>query len=75
MFLKALSRKPKTLEEICKEIARDFIDVSPADIADDVFEFYSVLERDGFIVSGETEAELDKKDSPKTLVFWDFLYR
>jgi MoaA/NifB/PqqE/SkfB family radical SAM enzyme len=62
MFLKALSRKPKTLDEICKEIALNFIDVSPADLADDVLEFYSVLEQDGFIVSGETEAELDKKD-------------
>jgi len=62
VFLKAISRKPKTLEELCEEIAKSFVDVSPADIANDVVEFYSILEEDGFIVSGETEAELDKKD-------------
>jgi len=62
VFLKALSRKPKTLEELSEEIAKNFIDISPADLMNDVKDFYSVLEQDGFIVSGETEAELDKKD-------------
>ena len=62
VFLKNLSRKPKKLEELCGEIAKSFVDVSPSDIANDVAEFYSVLEEDGFIVSGETEAELDSKD-------------
>ncbi|MDR0313111.1 MAG: PqqD family peptide modification chaperone [Treponema sp.] len=62
VFLRAISRKPKTLEEICIEIAQNFIDVSPADLADDVKDFYSILEQDGFIVSGETEEEIDKKD-------------
>jgi radical SAM protein with 4Fe4S-binding SPASM domain len=62
LFLKALSRKPKTLEELCNEIAKNFIDIHPVDIMNDVKEFYAILEQDGFIISGETEAELDKKD-------------
>jgi MoaA/NifB/PqqE/SkfB family radical SAM enzyme len=62
MFLKALSRKPQTLEEICEKTVRNFVDISPAEIEKDAVDFYSVLEQDGFIVSGETEAELDRKD-------------
>jgi len=62
MFLKAISRKPKFLKKLCEEIAVNFIDVSPADIMNDVIDFYSILEQDGFIISGETETELDKKD-------------
>jgi radical SAM protein with 4Fe4S-binding SPASM domain len=62
VFLRAISRNPKTLEEICYEIAKHFIDISPSDLKDDVLGFYSVLEQDGFIISGETETELEKKD-------------
>jgi len=62
VFLKALSRQPKTIEEICEEIANVFIDVTPSDIMNDVIDFYAILEQDGFIISGETEKELDKKD-------------
>lgn len=61
-FLKALSRKPKTLEALCREIVENFAGVTPADIQQDAAEFFAVLEEDGFIVSGETEAELDRKD-------------
>jgi radical SAM protein with 4Fe4S-binding SPASM domain len=63
IFLRALSRKPQTLEKLCEDIAKDFIDVSPLDIKSDVIEFYSILEEDGFIISGESEAELDSKDT------------
>jgi len=62
VFLKVLSRKPKTIKALCEEIAKDFIDITPDDIKNDVIEFYSILEQDGFIVSGDTEADLDKKD-------------
>jgi len=62
VFLKALSRKARTLEALCEEIADNFVDVTPADINSDAADFYSVLEQDGFVVSAETEAELDKKD-------------
>jgi len=62
IFLKAISRKPKKLEELCEEISNNFIDVSPSILTNDAKDFYSILEEDGFIVSGETEAELDRKD-------------
>jgi radical SAM protein with 4Fe4S-binding SPASM domain len=62
IFIKALSRRPKSLQEITNEIAKSFIDVDPSELENDIIGFYSVLEEDGFIVSGETDAELDKKD-------------
>ncbi|GHV74853.1 hypothetical protein AGMMS49940_21550 [Spirochaetia bacterium] len=63
VFLKALSRKPRTLQELTKDIAASFIGVDPASIEQDVIDFYKILEEDGFIISGETEAELDAKDT------------
>ncbi|GHT58062.1 hypothetical protein FACS1894109_11550 [Spirochaetia bacterium] len=63
VFLKAISRTPKNLGELTAEIAKAFIDADPATIAKDAAEFYAVLEADGFIVSGETAAELDAKDT------------
>jgi len=61
VFLDALSRTPKTIEEITAEISLSFIDV-PATLRNDIEEFYGVLEEDGFIVSGQTPAELDRKE-------------
>jgi radical SAM protein with 4Fe4S-binding SPASM domain len=63
VFLKALSRKPKTLLEISIEIAKAFIGADSAELEQDIVDFCAVLEQDGFIVSGETEAELDQKDT------------
>jgi radical SAM protein with 4Fe4S-binding SPASM domain len=63
MFLMALSRKPKTLDTLCQEIAKNFADITPEDIRQDAVDFFTVLEDDGFIVRGETDAELDRKDT------------
>ena len=62
VFLKALSRTPKALTELIAEIAEDFINVGFGVIEHDAAEFYELLEEDGFIVSGETPEELDRKD-------------
>jgi radical SAM protein with 4Fe4S-binding SPASM domain len=62
-FLRALSRKPKTLDTLCREIAEKFAGVTPEDIRQDAVDFFAVLEEDGFIVSGETDVELDRKDT------------
>jgi radical SAM protein with 4Fe4S-binding SPASM domain len=62
VFLKALSRKPKSLSKIVCEIATAFLDVDNLELEKDVIEFYSILEDGGFIVSGNSEAELYKKD-------------
>ncbi|MDR1952081.1 MAG: PqqD family peptide modification chaperone [Elusimicrobiota bacterium] len=62
VFLQALSRKAKRLDELAKDIQKEFINVDFETIKQDAEEFYQMLEADGFLVSGETEAELDKKD-------------
>jgi radical SAM protein with 4Fe4S-binding SPASM domain len=63
VFLSALSRKGQTLEALSEKIAEFFIGVTPKEIAPDAAAFYAMLEEDGFIVSGETDAELDRKDT------------
>jgi radical SAM protein with 4Fe4S-binding SPASM domain len=63
VFLKALSREPKTLEAITAEIAGSFVGVDGETLRNDIIEFFNILEEDGFIVSGNTAEELDKKDT------------
>jgi radical SAM protein with 4Fe4S-binding SPASM domain len=63
VFLSVLSRKPQTLDELAKTINKQFTDVDISTIKNDAREFYSMLERDGFIVSGETLQECDEKDT------------
>jgi radical SAM protein with 4Fe4S-binding SPASM domain len=62
VFLKVLSRKPKTLETLVKEIAAFFKDADIKTIQEDAKEFYDILESDEFIVSGISEQELNEKD-------------
>jgi radical SAM protein with 4Fe4S-binding SPASM domain len=62
VFLAALSRKGKSLDNLAAKIAPSFIGVDIETLKNDIAEFYAVLEEDGFIVSGESEAELDRKD-------------
>ena len=63
VFLTALARKAQSLDALAKKIAQSFIGVDTETLKNDVAEFYAMLEEDGFIVSGETEAELDRKDT------------
>jgi radical SAM protein with 4Fe4S-binding SPASM domain len=62
VFLNALSRNPRELNDIVLEIAAAYIDADIAVVEQDVVEFYKLLEEDGYIVSGETPEELDRKD-------------
>jgi len=62
VFLKALSRKPRELQELVEEISGAYKNADKAIVEQDVKEFYRLLEEDGFIVSGETPEELDLKD-------------
>ena len=62
IFLKALARSPKELKEMAAEISRAYVDADSAIVEQDVADFYQLLEEDGFIVSGETPEELDRKD-------------
>lgn len=62
VFLSALSNKPQKLEELALIISEKFDGVSAESIIDDAKEFYSLLEADGFIVSGRTQQECKEKD-------------
>ena len=62
VFLKALSRKPRELKELSAEISGAYKNADPKVVEQDVIDFYKLLEEDGFIVSGETPEELDRKD-------------
>jgi radical SAM protein with 4Fe4S-binding SPASM domain len=63
VFLKALSRTPRSLEAIAAEIASAFVDADPVILKQDIVEFYRILEEDGFIISGNTPEELELKDT------------
>jgi radical SAM protein with 4Fe4S-binding SPASM domain len=63
VFLSALSREPRTLDEIARIIAGNFVDADLADVERDCLEFFGELEKDGFIAGAETKEELEKKDS------------
>lgn len=62
VFLSALNRNPQTLDEIAEKIIQQFAGVDIETIKKDLKDFYDMLEKDGFIVSGETEDELNVKD-------------
>ncbi len=62
VFFSVLDRKPQTLDELTKEISKQFTDIDISTIKNDAREFFSMLEQDGFIVSGETMQECEEKD-------------
>ncbi|MDR2194712.1 MAG: radical SAM protein [Treponema sp.] len=62
LFLSALSREPKPIEELVKLIVQNFVDADINEITKDAIDFFTVLENEGFIVSGETEYEIETKD-------------
>ena len=61
--MSVLDRKPQTLDELANKINKQFTDVDIRTIKKDAREFYYMLERDGFIVSGETLQVCDEKDT------------
>lgn len=63
VFMSVLDRKPQTIAELAKKIKTLFEDVDIRTIKNDALEFYGSLEKEGFIVSGETLQECDKKET------------
>lgn len=63
VFFSVLDRKPQSLDDLAKQINEIFSDVDIKTIENDAKEFYRMLERDGFIVSGETLQECEEKDT------------
>lgn len=62
VFLSVLEEKPQTLDCLAEKIRMQFTNVDLEIIKNDAREFYCLLELDGFIVSGETLQECNKKD-------------
>ena len=62
VFLTTLSRKAQSIDELAEKIFPAFKGVDKETIKADAREFYDTLVADGFLVCGETEAELDAKD-------------
>lgn len=62
LFVSVLSKQPQPLEVILDKISNFYNEVDKEEIKIDILEFYSLLEKDGFIVSGETINECDDKD-------------
>lgn len=63
VFLSVLGETPQTLDDLARKINTEFTDIDIETIKIDAGEFYCLLERDGFIVSGETPQECNEKDS------------
>ena len=63
VFLSAVSRQPQAFEDLLRTIEVAFDGTEPEVLARDALEFYQNLEADGFLVSGETLEELDRKDA------------
>ena len=59
-FLCALSRQPKTRDEIVAELAKLYKDAPLGDLGADFDEFIGDLAADGFVVRGGSPAELDR---------------
>ena len=63
VFFSVLSRTPQNFDELANEIYKKFTDVDFETIKTDAKEFYCILEKEGFIVSGEeTIEDCEKKD-------------
>lgn len=62
IFLSVLGRKPQTIDELARKISEMFSGVDIETIKNDAKDFYFMLERDGFIVSGNTLQECNEKD-------------
>lgn len=63
VFFSALDKKPQTLDELAKKINKQFLDIDIHTIKNDAKDFYCMLEKDKFIVSGETLQKCEEKDT------------
>lgn len=61
VFLSALGREAQALDDLATKIGGLFSDANVDIIKADAQAFYSLLESDGFVVSGDTSQECNKK--------------
>lgn len=77
VFLQEISRSPRAFEDAVASLSKKFNDASPEVVGPDLLDFIHYLEKHQFIVTGESQSELDQKDStfsyavdnPKTFSF------
>jgi radical SAM protein with 4Fe4S-binding SPASM domain len=62
IFFSVLDKKPQAIDELAKKIHRHYTDVDYLALRTDASEFYLMLEREGFIVSGQTAQECNEKE-------------
>jgi len=62
VFFSALERNPQSICDIAKKIKDKYVDVDVSTITNDAIEFYVMLERDGFVVSGRDFDDCEIKD-------------
>jgi len=63
VFLSVLSKKPQAFSHLVDNIQKHFMDTDIKSINDDARDFYRMLEKEGFIISGESMLECYEKDS------------
>ncbi|MGD9492356.1 MAG: radical SAM/SPASM domain-containing protein [Bacteroidales bacterium] len=62
VFMSVLNKKPQSIERLVEKIMMHFTDVECETLKNDAIEFFFILERDGFVVSGETIKACNDKD-------------
>ena len=62
VFLSALGQTAQELVDIANKIRVHFPSIDTKTIINDASEFYGQLEKDGFVISGETPQECEEKD-------------
>ncbi len=62
VFFSVLDIKPQTINELAKKIHKRYQNADIKTLKKDAIDFFSNLEQDGFIVSGLTFQECDRKD-------------
>lgn len=72
VFISFLNREPQTIDELAKKINTQYTNVDIEEIKNDALDFYSKLEKEGFIVSGRTIQECNKNDTKFSYKTSDF---
>lgn len=62
VFFSVLDRNPQTIDALANRLNKIFSDVDIETLKNDAQEFYLILERDKFVISGKTAQECEKKD-------------
>jgi len=63
VFISALGSDAQSIDVLARKIQNQFAGIDIKTIKKDAKEFYCLLEKDGFLVSGKTAQECDEKDT------------